>query len=441
MGGRIMKYDLIVIGGGPGGLMAAKTAAEDGLKVVLVERKKNIAEVDRTCGELIGRYVKATETGNGAGELQIKLEIGFGLGAKHRILLPELGISFDYKGVLRPYYNYIHFSPSGYQIGRYPFDHDEPWGFHYSKEAFLAGLLASTEKAGAEVWAGTLGLGAENTPDGVKVRVRGKSGEETLEAKAAIAADGTSSMIVESLGLNKNRRVLSPPTKFFAYHMEGVEADFGRDSFLSFAIPTINPFTSLWIGLFGKDGNYVGTTVMGEGSPKEAVDKLMKLPAFAPWFRRARVLKETAGAGLVRTPIREPVAGNVVIIGDAAAPIETTIPPAGACGYLAVKAIAKELDGQKGYPEYINWWQESFEFNHPDYFRYVSRFFSLNRLCSDEEIDYLYRVLQGKVGVPSVLISQNLELIKDKHPELYVKLKNHIDKQEVEVDKLWEEKK
>ncbi len=35
-----MKYDLIVVGDGPGGLMAAKTAAEDGLKVIMVERKK-----------------------------------------------------------------------------------------------------------------------------------------------------------------------------------------------------------------------------------------------------------------------------------------------------------------------------------------------------------------------------------------------------------------
>jgi len=35
-----MKYDLIVVGGGPGGSMAAKTAAEDGLKVVLVDHKK-----------------------------------------------------------------------------------------------------------------------------------------------------------------------------------------------------------------------------------------------------------------------------------------------------------------------------------------------------------------------------------------------------------------
>ena len=38
-----MKYDVIIIGAGPAGLMAAKTAAEDGLKVLLIERKKVIA--------------------------------------------------------------------------------------------------------------------------------------------------------------------------------------------------------------------------------------------------------------------------------------------------------------------------------------------------------------------------------------------------------------
>jgi len=43
------KYDLIVVGGGPAGLMAAKTAAEDGLKVVLIERKGNITETNRAC--------------------------------------------------------------------------------------------------------------------------------------------------------------------------------------------------------------------------------------------------------------------------------------------------------------------------------------------------------------------------------------------------------
>ena len=34
-----MKYDLIVCGGGPGGLMAAKTAAEDGMKAPLIDMR------------------------------------------------------------------------------------------------------------------------------------------------------------------------------------------------------------------------------------------------------------------------------------------------------------------------------------------------------------------------------------------------------------------
>ncbi|MBU4359995.1 MAG: FAD-dependent oxidoreductase, partial [Actinobacteria bacterium] len=32
------RYDLIVVGGGPGGSVAAKTAAESGLKTIVLER-------------------------------------------------------------------------------------------------------------------------------------------------------------------------------------------------------------------------------------------------------------------------------------------------------------------------------------------------------------------------------------------------------------------
>jgi digeranylgeranylglycerophospholipid reductase len=34
-----MKYDLLIVGGGPAGLMAAKTAAEGGLKVLLIDMR------------------------------------------------------------------------------------------------------------------------------------------------------------------------------------------------------------------------------------------------------------------------------------------------------------------------------------------------------------------------------------------------------------------
>ena len=54
-------YDLIVVGAGPAGLVAAKTAAESGLSVALIERKESIHAVLRMCGQMIvslsGRYM------------------------------------------------------------------------------------------------------------------------------------------------------------------------------------------------------------------------------------------------------------------------------------------------------------------------------------------------------------------------------------------------
>ena len=35
-----MMYDVAIVGAGPGGLMAARTAAKKGLKVVLIEKRK-----------------------------------------------------------------------------------------------------------------------------------------------------------------------------------------------------------------------------------------------------------------------------------------------------------------------------------------------------------------------------------------------------------------
>ena len=46
-----MTYDVIVVRKGSGDLMAAKTAAENGLKVLLIERRKNITQIDRIFGQ------------------------------------------------------------------------------------------------------------------------------------------------------------------------------------------------------------------------------------------------------------------------------------------------------------------------------------------------------------------------------------------------------
>ena len=60
------KYDLVIVGAGPAGTMAAKTAGENGLKVALLERRINIEKITRPCTEGLlchklsenGEYVK-----------------------------------------------------------------------------------------------------------------------------------------------------------------------------------------------------------------------------------------------------------------------------------------------------------------------------------------------------------------------------------------------
>jgi len=419
-----MKYDLIVVGGGPGGLMAAKTAAEDGLKVLLIERKKEITEIDRACTQIfyIDKVTPTGETEKGErradGYIEpVSVEI---LPEKCRFLFPGPGFSVEYDGILVPYYNWIDISPSGYQIHVHKPD-EHIWGFYFQKEVFLANLLSSVEKAGVEVLTETLALGAENTPDGAKVLVREKSGEQTLEARKVIAADGFTSRIAESVGLNKDRRAMTPPFKILAYDMEGVETGLPRYSWISIG--------GIGIGIRpGEGGAWLYTMKMSKLSPSTRLNNFIKDPKYASWFRHARVVKKTACTVILHTPIREPVAGNVVIVGDAGAPVETWIQGALASAYMAVKAIEKELNGQKGYPEYIGWWQKAFAFNTPKYWKSVGFVGFLPETCSDEELDYIYRLFQGRVGDPSSLVYKNLDLIKAERPELYQRLKVEIDK-------------
>ncbi len=48
------KYDVVIAGAGPAGLMAARAAAENGLTVALLDRKTDIPKIHRSCGGVIG---------------------------------------------------------------------------------------------------------------------------------------------------------------------------------------------------------------------------------------------------------------------------------------------------------------------------------------------------------------------------------------------------
>ena len=51
-----MKFDAVVVGAGTAGCLAAKTIAESGLKVCLVERKPKEAIGEKVCGDALGEH-------------------------------------------------------------------------------------------------------------------------------------------------------------------------------------------------------------------------------------------------------------------------------------------------------------------------------------------------------------------------------------------------
>jgi digeranylgeranylglycerophospholipid reductase len=413
-----MKYDVIIAGAGPAGLMAAKTAAEDGLKVLLLERKKEITEINRLCGQWTSlNFSVAGEPLKKYGYLEpISLEVGTDA---TRVHFPTLGFAVNYKGPLRPYMRWIHFSPSGFRVHREK--EGTIFGFFWEKESLLRGLLSETKKAGAEVWTEAAVTAAENTKDGVAVKVRTKSGDLTVEARKALAADGTASKMVETLGLNEKRRMMGSPDSgggVVGYVLEGIETEFRLNAWLQFTIPELSR-PNIWMFMVAGDRNVLGTV----GGTTQIVDRFMKLPYFEPWFRNAKIVKKMGTSmGTIRSPLLEPVAGNVLAIGDSAAFLEVTNPGAIACGYQGAKAALKELSGKKGYTEYVRWWQRSFETNLPEYPKIAARFYAINGICTNEEIDYLYRLVADKLGLPGMLIARSMGRIKTERPELFAKL-------------------
>ncbi|RJO60167.1 NAD(P)/FAD-dependent oxidoreductase [candidate division WS5 bacterium] len=418
-------YDLIVAGAGPAGLMAAKTAAEDGMKVLLLERKREISRITRDCAQVF--YVadltfdrlirKFKPLSNGYIE-PVAVEVLLNK-CRFHFLVP--GFTVDYSGPLRAYYNKIHLSPGGHKIFLYP-PNERLWGFFFDKETFNATLLAGAVKAGTEVVNETLVLGAANVNRRVEVLTEHNSKSIYFKARHLIAAEGRASRIVESLGLNKER-ITRKPRHRLSFIMEGIEAPYTDNSYFACIVPSISPTGNIGLCLNTNGRNRLGVGSSSDKPPAAILEEFMKLPAYRPWFAHARIVSKLADGSVWRAPIRDPVIGNVIIAGDAGGP-ETWIQGAVACGYQAVKAIEKEMSGQKGFAHYTTWWQNAFQFNKKKTFGTpAERPYPLDRVNSDEEVDFLFKLCEGKIGPSSLVIGDNLEAVKETRPELYSRLK------------------
>ena len=189
------RYDLVVVGAGPAGLMAAKTASEYGLSVALLERKKDICKITRACGMMI-----VSLSGTYLGERVI-------LNAEqNRLCFPVYGFSIPYDGPYRNFYSWQLFSYNGeiVQLGDYESNKRKGESGRvsatYDKSTLLRCLLREAKANSVEVFSGKTVIDARPAKDGGRIFT---SDGDVFEGKYVIAADGRISRIAKSLGLNK----------------------------------------------------------------------------------------------------------------------------------------------------------------------------------------------------------------------------------------------
>ena len=320
-------YDVIVVGAGPAGSLTAKTAAEGGLNVLMVERKLDVG-VPVQCGEFLPSL---KEMRNLAPKAR---------GLEELFNPPQRTIANRTKSVrfVFPNSKAVEVEFEGVVLERKLFDK------HLAEEAI---------RAGAELMVSTRALGL--LPGGKGIRVRREGSVLEIPSKVVVGADGPFSLIAREAGLPVSRDPMDYGIGH-QYEMVGVEHDpevvdmyFGR---------AYAPGTYAWIIPKGKDIANVGTGVrvpyMEKGlSVRDYLDRFIKKhPLASKELEGATPTAIRSGLVPVGGPLKRTYGENLLVVGDAAGHTIPTVgggvPTAMICGRIAGEMISRHL--ANGYP-------------------------------------------------------------------------------------------
>ncbi|WOX57644.1 NAD(P)/FAD-dependent oxidoreductase [Methanoculleus receptaculi] len=279
------KYDILVIGGGPAGALAAKTAAEAGNSVCLIEKRPAIGTPVR-CAEGIGKdllkeYVKPDPC-------WISADI-----ERARIIAPNgttISLEQDKAG-----------NEVGYVLDRKIFDRELVW---------------QAAEAGADVFVktrATAPIMENGAVRGANVISIGTPAE--IRADVVIAADGVEARFARRAGLETTvplREMMSCAQ----YLMTDIDIDAGSTDF--YLGNAIAPEGYLWIFPKGERTANVGIGISGRRSrdgsrAKDYLDRFV-----AKNFPDGKMIEAIVGGVPVCRPLECTVADGLMVVGDAA---------------------------------------------------------------------------------------------------------------------------
>jgi len=281
------EYDVIIVGAGPAGSIAARVLAENNLNVLVLEKRQEIGSPKR-CAEGINLR---------------------GLNA--------VGLEPDPRWINNKIKGAILYSPGGKQV-RMELEGME--GYILERKIFEKYLARDAIRAGAEYMVKARALGVIKDGENV-VGARAEFMDEDIEfkSKIVIAADGVDSRIAKSAGLDSKNK-LTDYHSGFQYEMCNLKIN-DPDMLHIFFGTEIAPKGYLWIFPKEEDVANVGIGILGveSGDGKRARDYLDRFIRGHPEiFENSSPIEINSGGVPVSSGIETFVANGLMIVGDAA---------------------------------------------------------------------------------------------------------------------------
>ena len=320
-------YDVLVIGAGPAGLMAARKIAKKGFSVLILEKEKDLGT--KSCAEAVS--ISAFTTA----EIPVT---------------PSL-ISSNVDGA----YVYPPDETKGIRIagGTYK-------GYILNKPLFLCALASEAVAAGSDLQMRSEAkeIVVENgQPVAVKYEQKGEVKRASF--KILVGSDGVGSITARSCAFDKSNYELIPTMQYVMVNCSIPEKGMIR----LYLGNEVAPLGYAWV--FAKNEYMANVGIGVRGKPaKPYLDKFIaNHPEF---FKRSCVVKEGGGGVPVGGQIQDVVKGNAMLCGDSSGQvipitgggIRTSMAAGSIAGEAAAMALeAKDLALLSNYPEkYSEYW-------------------------------------------------------------------------------------